>query len=583
MNPLATHDAFVREQWPILWLAKHVHRTNRGLPITFREKPYLVELYQDFDKIDGADFRKCVQVGITELFIQMVLERAGWAGRICTMVYPTAQIRNKVVNARINPIIQLCPGYAERLPRRSFGSKDGPENIALKKFGKGLLYLLGSNAHGEFTEFSTDLAIVDEYDECDRQNVELLRDRLAESKHPQLFRVGNPTSGGVGISLLYDESDGRRWHHQCTRCGERQPMDWETSIVEQTDGGIWVPRDKARIDDVLDIRPVCRRCRRPFERQAEGGGWVAERPSVKRRGYTLSRMDALNVSLRELFEEWTRAQGHGLRLERFERSILGRPTEGAGNKLTPAILQKAALGLPLDPIGGEHYKPLRTTAGIDVGNDINVVVSSLCPNGSEGLIGSRSARMTRWMGTVKTFEELVRVCRRYRVSCAVIDSRPEGRKAQEFRDALRRHGITVWLAQFHPQPTVGSEEFALKLNAPSSVVTVDRTQLLDATFDDLLHGRSILPRDYSTVLGFETQMCTPVRKLNDAGDRYIWTKTEAPDHYRLAHAYDRVAQELLARGASFFVVDTEHVEEEPKEAAPKPAPVVQGGGYFSDD
>jgi len=350
--------------------------------------------------------------------------------------------------------------------------------------------------------------------------------------------------------------------------------------VEQTDGGIWVPRDKARIDDVFDIRPVCRRCKRPFQRQVDGGGWVAERPSVKRRGYTLSRMDALNVSLRDLFDEWVRAQGHGLRLERFERSMLGRPTEGAGNKLTPAILLKAASGLPLDPIGGEHYKGLRATAGIDVGNDINVVVSSLCPTGSEGLITNHAARMVRFMGTVRTFEELVRVCRRYRVACAVIDSRPEGRKAQEFRDALRRHGHMAWLAQFHPQPTVGAEEFALKLNPQSSVVTVDRTQLLDATFDDLVHGRSLLPRDYTTVAGFETQMCTPVRKLNDAGDRYIWTKTEAPDHYRLAHAYDRVAQELLARGASFFVVDTEHPEEEtPNPAAPKST----GTSYFGAD
>ena len=80
----------VGDKWPLLGIAMRHHRTTRGDPLSFKDKPYLIELYCDAPNIDGFDAMKAVQVGWSELLIQLALERTGWAGRICAHNCPAA-------------------------------------------------------------------------------------------------------------------------------------------------------------------------------------------------------------------------------------------------------------------------------------------------------------------------------------------------------------------------------------------------------------------------------------------------------------------------------------------------------------
>ena len=79
--------------YPLFNLALNCHRNTRGQPLSFADKPYLVEMYTELPKLDGADIRKAVQTGLSELFIQLMFERSGWAGRISAYVLPTFTIR----------------------------------------------------------------------------------------------------------------------------------------------------------------------------------------------------------------------------------------------------------------------------------------------------------------------------------------------------------------------------------------------------------------------------------------------------------------------------------------------------------
>ena len=525
------------------------HRTTRGGPLTFKDKPYLIELYKDFPNIDGADGMKAVQVGWSELLIQLVLERAGWSGRIAAYVLPTYQLRDRFVQARVDPLLQTVPIYRDRLHEGSHGS------LRIKRFGSGNLMFLGSNTPNDFIEFSADVLIVDEFDRCEQQNLALARDRLRASPYPQMFRIGNPTMPNMGVHRLFSESDGRRWHFRWSPCGEMQPVDWFVNVVRRDENSRWVFRDPAaKPSSHRRARPVCRRCSKPFEREAEGGCWVAERTSVYRRGYHMTRMDVISQPLESLYQEWLEAQGVTARLRAFYASVLGVPYEEAGSTVTAEVLTRLCIGDPIEYGGGDKYRQRVVVAGIDVGTLLNVNVSVL----EHDDYGNRVRRCV-YLGALTEFSQVYHVLDRFHVDCAVIDARPETRKAQELRDRCMQLGkASVWLAQFHPTDRIGRQDYGMRLDHARHVVTVDRTQLLDATVDEMRHDppKRVFPSDSFTVEGWADQMQASRRVLNERGDRFVWRQGSQADHYRFSDAYERIASDLVGTSAEYYTVDS---------------------------
>lgn len=555
----------VAGEHPLLRLALVHHRNTRGQPLSFLDKPYLVEMYTDLPKLDDTVIRKAVQTGLSELCIQLAFERAGWAGRIVAYVLPTYSIRDRFVKKRVNPLLQHVPAYHERCPGGG-ESSGGPKtsraagNLKMKQFGDGTILFLGSNTPGDFLEFSADILVIDEFDGCDPGNLAKARDRLRASPYPQELRLGNPTMPRVGISKLYDESDGRLWFHQCGQCGHRQPLDWFSSVVERTDDGVWVPRDRSRAKALTnfaakranfdaDIRPICRKCKEPFDRVAAGGLWVPAHPGRLTRGYAMSRLDVLSDSLWALFMEWQKAQGDNDRLSSFYTSVLGVPFEFSGARLTHALLGTSATGMPLDALGLGEYDNAVITAGIDVGTVLNVTVTAVeAPKKP----GDDPVRRCVWVGAVRTFDEVAQILRRYHVGVACIDAAPETRMAQGLRDQfIHEGGCVVWLCRFHPTPRVGVQKYGMRLDYQANIITVDRTAVFDATFDDIRNGIRVFPEDVFTVLGWSDQMRAPVRVLDETRGRIIWVSGTAADHYRLSDIYDRVAYDLLEMGGSY--------------------------------
>ena len=532
-------------QYPLLGIALKHHRSTRGDPMSFHDKPYLIELYCDSPHIDGFDAMKAVQVGWSELLVQLILERAGWSGRIAAYVLPSYQIRDRFVKRRIHPVLETVPEYNKRLPG------DGDlGNLRIKRFGKGSLLFLGSNTVNDFIEFSADVLIVDEFDRCVPENLALARDRLRASPYPQLFRIGNPTLPKTGVAALFDNSDGRKWHFQCYRCNERQNVDWLINVVDRANDGTWFLRDKARAHTGL-ARPVCRKCGKPFDRVADGGGWVAERPTQPRRGYQVSRLDVLSQEIRPLFHEWEEAQGSSTKLSAFFTSVLGKPYTAKGSAVDATMLANAATGSPMDVAGGDQYRRKRVVAGVDVGRLLNVDISCVEEDPDTG----KMKRVGVFTGAVTTFEQVYDMLLRYHVDCCVIDARPETRKAQELRDKCSLTGVCdTWLAQFHPTDRIGKEDYGMRTDYDRKVVTVDRTQLLDVTLDDLQVSptRRVYPEDIWRIEGWTDQMTAPKRVFSEKSERYIWHEGSAEDHYRFSDAYQRIALDLLERQGGYF-------------------------------
>jgi hypothetical protein len=290
-------------------------------------------------------------------------------------------------------------------------------------------------------------------------------------------------------------------------------------------------------------------CNEPFDRTGDGALWVPKHPDRLVRGYSMSRLDVLSDSLWMLCREWDKAQGNSERMSAFYTSVLGIPYEFSGARLTHARLGDCATGAALDSLGGPDYEPRIVTAGVDVGSVLNINISvTEAPATPDG----DPIRRAVYVGAVRTFDEVADLFRRFRVDVAVVDAAPEMRMAQGLRDQFIAEGGTqVWLARFHPTPRVGVQRYGMRLDYQQQIITVDRTQVFDATFDDLREQRRIFPEDVFTVFGWADQMRAPVRVLNESKQRIVWENGSSPDHYRLTGIYDRMAFDLLDLGGSY--------------------------------
>ncbi len=546
--------------YPLLGMARALHRNRRGQPLSFADKPFLIPLYAWLDTLHEASFCKAVLTGISELMIQKILHDAGWKNRICAYIMPQYATSERFVSERIDPLLLSVPAYAARVPGGEYGpGVKAQGNLKRKRFGHlGSLLFLGSNTPSDFLEFSADTVIVDEYDVCDWNNVGKVWDRVRESSYPQVFRVSNPDFAGKGIHEAWKKGSRSKWYHQCPRCGERQPLDWEEHFVRRLDDGRWAPRDteRASLPALCDLRPVCRRCHQPWDRTAKGACWVAESPFATA-SFHVSRLDVLATTdrpqeMRRFFLEWLAAQGSSQKLRHFYRGVLGWPREDAGSRVTMDLLERAEEGQePLDYQGGDAYKNQSVIMGVDVGALLHVTLSVL----EKADTSSGYRRRGRLVCTCGGKDDLYRLQEQYHVNVIVIDADPETRMCKEIRQHFIDLGTCeVWLCRFHMMAKVGREAFGLKIEWQEGLVMVDRTQLLDTTLDELATGERTLPSDAGTVLGFHDQMRAPVRVLDEEHQRYKWTEGNDPDHFRLADSYERVALEMHERSGGYFEV-----------------------------
>lgn len=566
----------VCQQSPLLAMALRDHQNIRGAPMAFGTMPYLPALYHEFPTLEGADIISAVQTGKSELFLLLMLYLSGWQGRICAYVLPTYSIRNRFVSRRIDPLMIRVPAYRDRIPGGAPGL--APEiqhkgSLAAKFFGPGAMLFLSSGTPTDFVEFTADALFIDELDRCDPGNVALARDRILASPTPQLFRLGNPEIPGQGIDRAWSKSDRRRWYYRCPACGERQPLDWFVNFVRRLDDGGWAARDQERAPGPLrtraaregrpdgetalspvrdDIRPVCRRCDRPFERAASWEAWIAENPGqAVRRGYHMSRLDVLHQSIGELAGQWVEAQGSTDDVSRFYGSILGVAYQPTGSQVTVEELRACTTGPDNDHLGGASYADDVVVMGVDVGSVLNVVVDRLVARPDPESGTTRISRQAAHVGGYLNFSDLDDLVRRFNIQCVVIDEAPERRKTAELRDRLIEAGVEVWLCRYYPTPRTGRQRFGLTVDYQTRVVSVDRTQLLDAAHDDIREKSRVFPSDMFSTLGWSDQMQAPKRVLNVERARIVWDEAGKPDHYRHADAYALCASEMLQLGGVY--------------------------------
>lgn len=495
--------------------------------MSFDDRPYMMDLYLDESK--EIIIQKSVQCGVSEWLVVRSLANAE-NGLSTFYVLPTFTLRNTFVQNRVAKLFEVVPYYAQRL-KHAEGSAD---STSMKHYAKAALKFVGSNTPNEFKEFPADVMVIDEYDECDQTNIAKAPDRIKSSDHRIQIKIGNPTFDDFGINGEYQRSDQKEWAVECEHCGKYQALDWFKQVVREITEKQYelIDREWDESQD-RDIRTYCIHCGKPFNRLNSRAFWRAENPKSRISGYHFTRMMQSNTTIRELFSIFQTALTDQSKLQAFYNSDLGLSFSAKSVSLSDFLLNQCCQ---------DYVMPSSSTfcvMGVDVGSVLHVKISKV-----EG-----KKRISQFIGTVHSFEEIDRLIEQYDVMTCVVDALPETHEAKKLRD--RQMG-RVYLCSYTGGKGSVNE---MRIDEKDMHVTIDRTQSMDESHSDILLKNMVLPKEAKNLDNgdFYKQMQKPKRKFDETSGRYIWTD-EKPDHYRHADNYEKIAMKILGEGPKIWAL-----------------------------
>ncbi len=120
------------------------------------------------------------------------------------------------------------------------GSQDGclarmmgdPQNVTLRKLGKGAMYLRSSTNPKLGEGVDADLVVFDEIDRMKRGVGIAFKESLSASKFGWQRELSTPTLPGRGIDELWQKSNQMHWFVKCEACGQEQILKYPDNILE---------------------------------------------------------------------------------------------------------------------------------------------------------------------------------------------------------------------------------------------------------------------------------------------------------------------------------------------------------------
>jgi len=485
------------------------------------------------DTADQIAIAKASKVGVTELMVAGVFYEAS-RGNTGMYVLPTHSVRSRFVTTRIDPMLLTVPHYAANVSRTR---KDVDAKGEKTLFGKTWAFV-GSNNPKDFYEFTADMMVIDELDQCQATSLVYAADRTGSARADRWWKLGNPTVENSGIDAIYRASDAKVWMVRCTHCNHEQPLTWFKNFVFQDDSGHWQLRSDAQGLTSLqksggggvtqDASAVCIKCGGLVDRLSQGA-WVPQFAGRPVSGYQVSRLFGApgndNATrprpiIREEFAHWLAAQSNATKLQAFYNNRLGLPFAAEGSKITEAVLARCESDYTM-PETAEA-----TVAGVDVGSVFHVHVEQV----------QNGIRRKLFVGTVRDWNDLQLLCHRYGVMVGVIDAMPEQHAAKEW---CEHH--PGWYRCNYSVSEKGKMD--IRVDHLDATIACNRTASLDESYEHWLRGQVEIPRDWRTLDGgdFVSQMCAATRVYDEDKQRYEWRENNQPDHHQHADNYCRLA------------------------------------------
>ena len=357
-----------------------------------------------------------------------------------------------------------------------------------------------------------DRIVFDEYDEMEPAMVDLALERLSHSTVKEEIYLSTPSIPDYGIDALYRNSDQRVWMIRCQACGADTCLEetFPDCLVELPDGRV--------------IR-ACMKCKREIHPQ--DGRWVARRPSLSHElvGWWISQLNSLFVDPQKILDLYRNPPGG--RLQEVYNSKLARAYIEATNRLS--IEEVLAL---CGSEGIASSSPGPCSMGVDQGRDLHVVI---------GKAGTSKPGRILHLGVYRDWTELDHLMKVFNVFRCVVDALPETRNARTFAQKFKGK---VYLSYYNEH-----QKGSYAWNERELIVSCNRTESLDASHNEIMLARVILPKECEIPRTFAEHLHNVAKKLEEdeetGAKRYVYVRL-GDDHFRHAFNYECMARGTFA-------------------------------------
>lgn len=359
---------------PSVWAEQSVYvPVGNAIPglIRFENAPYQRE---PLDMTADPDCRRITlmwgaQVGKTMLMLCGQGYRIAQDATSQMMMQPSQGDLQTWLETKFNPLVDANDALKAKMAKPR--GRDGVNNQLMKSYPGGFIMFSWAGSPRTMRGRSAPFIVCDEVDGYVRTSeghpVSLLWKRAATFRdRRKLLESSTPTVKGASyIEDSFLAGDRRYYHVPCPHCGELQRLVWSRVEWSKDEDGRSMPETAGYVCECCGVKWTdSERVWAIRRAEAQGGGWVAERPFHGHASYHLSELYSCMTTLADIVQSFLDAKAVN-DLQTFVNTSLAETWEEEGDSVDAATLIARAVEFPSAVPGGVGV----LTAGIDMQED----------------------------------------------------------------------------------------------------------------------------------------------------------------------------------------------------------------------
>lgn len=506
---------------------------------SFKWHPWAKELHDSKAYMNVA--LKAAQTGFTEVAINRAFYTLDIQKRSVLYCLPTMLNASDFSKSRFNNALQHSD-YIKSI----FSDTNA---VALKITHSGAsLYIRGTRGSSNLKSIPVADLILDEVDEMSQQAVYMALERLSgqpDFVKKSIFALSTPSLPNWGVHKMYLSTTQEHFYFRCPSCSKQIELTWPNSF-ELVGEHLNDPR-------VHESYVKCSECDAEIDHATKheilaDGEWHKTNLNGDpgNRGFYINQLYSSTVSPGELAQGFLRSYGDEAAAQEFFNSKLGQPYLGASAQVTDDKLTKCISSHSLEDARPVDASRL-ITMGVDQGLWSYMEITEWFFDELTNDLNSSATPKVLWQGRFHEEAEggwtvLDDLMREWQVNACVIDADPNTLEARRF---ARRFPGYVTLCRYR-SGVKGRELSVVDDDTFAPIVTVDRTNWMDASLGRFHKTKIILPRDIGKE--YLEHIKSPARKYerDNMGNPIAAYISTGPDHYSHARTYSEIALPFAA-------------------------------------
>lgn len=512
------------------------HRRVMGAPFpgpyNFKYHPWCREIHDS--KAEYNTIMKAAQLGLTEVAVNLAFFTVDVRKRDVLYVLPTALNASDFSKSRFNTALLNSP-YLSNLFTDT-------NTVGLKQAGGINLYIRGSRGDSNLKSIPVSVLILDEMDEMDQKQIWLAFERLSGHLEKSVLSLSTPTIPKFGVHKLFLQGTQEHFYFDCPRCGRSTEFIFPDCLE--------ICGDSITDPDVKKSFLKCKECKKEIKQEEKPeilkpAFWKPTTTvSDSHRSFYINQMYSYTVTASDLAIAYFRGLGDEAAMVEFYNSKQGTPFIPDGGQVTEEELDQACKTY----FKNEQFPTVGTerciVMGIDQGKMNNVCIVEYIFKGGSGDINASAYAKLLWEGEFSgnDFSSLDPLMYDWQVKACVIDADPQINDARRF---ARRFPGFVYLCRYR-QGLTGKEYQVSEEDSGAPIITVDRTNWLDASLGRYHSNRVSLPADTSNKFKEQIKNLARTYEKDAQGNPKAIYMNTGPDHYAHAFNYAEIAYPLAA-------------------------------------